>query len=153
MYSPVKWTTSLKDNGDGTYSLLANAKIEDGWWVYSQFLASEDGPIATTVNFDAGDHYKLVGKSKESDNALKIFDKVFEMEVSNSSTRIRSNKNKITDTSKPITGYINFMTCNDERCLPPTDVDFSLTPTKGSSGDAAPKKTETAPTKKKSETS
>ena len=154
IYSPVKWTTSLKDNGDGTYSLLANAKIEDGWWVYSQFLESEDGPIATTVNFDAGDHYKLVGKSKESDNALKIFDKVFEMEVVKfKHTYSIEQKIKISDTSKPITGYINFMTCNDERCLPPTDVDFNLIPTKGSSGDASPKKTETAPSKKKSETS
>jgi thiol:disulfide interchange protein len=154
IYSTVKWTTSLKDNGDGTYSFVANAKIDEGWWVYSQFLSSDEGPIATTVNFDAGDHYKLVGKSKESDNALKIFDKVFEMEVVKfKHTYSIEQKIKISDPSKPITGYINFMTCNDERCLPPTDVDFNLTPTKGSSGDATPKKTETTPSKKKNETS
>ncbi len=150
IYSPVKWTTSLKDNGDGTYSFLANARIDEGWWVYSQFLSSEDGPIATTVNFDEGTHYKLIGKSKESDNALKIFDKVFEMEVIKfKHTYSIEQKMKITDPSKPITGYINFMTCNDERCLPPTDVDFSLTPTKGS-GDATPKST--TPDQKKTET-
>src|SRR5678815_1822246 len=81
MYNPVHWTTSLKDNGDGTYSFVASAKIDEGWWVYSQFLPSEDGPIATTVNFDEGTHYKLMGKSKESDNAIKMYDKIFEMDV------------------------------------------------------------------------
>jgi cytochrome c biogenesis protein CcdA len=140
IYSPVKWTTSLKDNRDGTYSFIANAKIDDGWWVYSEYLSSDEGPIATTVNFDEGPHFKLIGKGLESDNALKIYDKIFEMEVVKfKHTFSIEQKLKITDASKPITGYINFMTCNDERCLPPTDVDFSLTPVKGSSGDATPK--------------
>jgi len=149
MYSPVHWTTSLKDNGDGTYSFIASAKIDEGWWVYSQFLASEDGPIATTVNFDAGDHYKLMGKSKESDNAIKMYDKIFEMDVVKfKHTYSINQKIKISDPSKPITGYLNFQTCNDDRCLPPTDVDFSLTaPTKGSSGDATPKTNATEPNK------
>src|SRR5688500_19452374 len=35
-------------------------------------------------------------------------------------------KIKITDPSKPITGYLNFMTCNDERCIAPSDVEFEL---------------------------
>ncbi|MFK7933527.1 MAG: protein-disulfide reductase DsbD family protein, partial [Saprospiraceae bacterium] len=26
----------------------------------------------------------------------------------------------------PITGYLTFMTCDDEKCLPPTDIDFSF---------------------------
>ncbi|HEX5112525.1 MAG TPA: protein-disulfide reductase DsbD domain-containing protein, partial [Saprospiraceae bacterium] len=149
MYNPVHWTTSLKDNGDGTYSFIASAKIDEGWWVYSQFLPSEDGPIATTVNFDAGDHYKLMGKSKESDNAIKTYDKIFEMDVVKFKHDYTINqKIKITDPSKPITGYLNFQTCNDDRCLPPTDVDFSLTaPTKGSSGDATPKTNASEPKK------
>lgn len=151
MYNPVHWTTSLKDNGDGTYSFVASAKIDEGWWVYSQFLPSEDGPIATTLNFDPGDHYKLMGKSKESDNAIKMYDKIFEMDVVKFKHDYTINqKIKISDPSKPITGYLNFQTCNDDRCLPPTDVDFSLTPTKGSSGDAVPKKN--AVDQKKTET-
>lgn len=81
IYNPVKWAITLTPAGNGDYTFTAKATIDEGWWVYSQFLENEDGPIATTVNFDAGAHYKLEGKSKESDNAKKIFDKVFEMEV------------------------------------------------------------------------
>src|SRR5690606_12408404 len=116
------------------------ATIEKGWWVYSQHLESEDGPIATTVNFDPGSHYKLVGANKESANVKKVFDKVFEMQVSKFAEYYTiEQKIKVTDPSKPITGYVNFMTCNDERCLPPTDVEFSLTatPAAGTKGKAS----------------
>jgi thiol:disulfide interchange protein DsbD len=150
IYNPVKWSVSLTPAGDGQYTFLAKATIDEGWWVYSQYLENEDGPIATTVNFDAGDHYKLVGKNKESDNAKKIYDKVFEMEVTKfSKSYTIEQKIKITDPSKPLTGYINFMTCNDERCLPPTDKEFELFATGGSTGAVSPgtgkenKKTET----------
>src|SRR5262245_41181990 len=113
IYNPVKWTITLSPAGDGNYTLLAKATIEKGWWVYSEYLENEDGPIATTINYDAGDHFKLIGKSKESDNAKKIFDKVFEMEVTKFQTYFNiEQKIKVIDPAKPITGYLNFMTCN-----------------------------------------
>ncbi len=140
IYNPVKWSIALTPAGDGNYNFIAKATIDEGWWVYSQFLENEDGPIATTVNFDAGAHYKLEGKSKESENAKKIFDKVFEMEVVKFQKYYTiQQKIKVTDPSKPIIGYVNFMTCNDERCLPPTDAEFELLATGGSTGDASKK--------------
>jgi thiol:disulfide interchange protein DsbD len=139
IYNPVKWNFDLKPLSNGEYLFIAKATIDDGWWVYSQHLESEDGPIATTVYFDEGPHFKLIGKNKESDNAMKIFDKVFEMNVTKfKHTYSIEQKIKVTDTSKPITGAVNFMTCNDERCLPPTDIDFELKPKPASTGDASP---------------
>lgn len=139
IYNPVKWTAELQPTNDGHYLFVAKARIDQGWWVYSQYLDRDDGPIATTVNFDGGDHFSLVGKNKESDNAKKAYDKLFEMDVVKFvSTYSIEQKIKVTDISKPITGYINYMTCNDDRCLPPTDFEFSLTATAKSSGDAAP---------------
>ena len=140
IYNPVKWNFTLTAAADGNYTLLAKATIDEGWWVYSEYLENENGPIPTTINYDAGTHYKLVGKSKESDNAKKIYDKLFEMEVIKFQKSFTiEQKIKITDPSKPITGYLNFMTCNDERCLPPVDVEFELYAPKGSGSDAAKK--------------
>ena len=145
IYNPVKWNFTLTAAADGNYTLLAKATIDEGWWVYSEYLENENGPIATTINYDAGTHYKLVGKSKESDNAKKIYDKLFEMEVIKFQKSFTiEQKIKITDPSKPITGYLNFMTCNDERCLPPVDVEFELYAPKGSGSDAAKKPAGTA---------
>ncbi len=148
IYSPVKWTFDLKPSGSGEYTFTAKATIDKGWWVYSQHLENEDGPIATTISFTEGAHFKLDGKNKESDNVHKIFDKVFGMNVSKYQDYFTiEQKIKVIDASKPIVGYVNFMTCNDERCLPPTDVDFSVKPAGGSSGDANPKSASTANTK------
>ncbi len=138
IYQPVKWDISLSPAGGDQYLFKAKATIDEGWWVYSQHLENEDGPIATTVNFDPGDHYSLVGKNKESDNAKKIFDKVFAMELVKFQKHYTiEQKIKVTDPTKPITGYLNYMTCDDERCLPPTDVEYSLMATAGSGGDAS----------------
>jgi thiol:disulfide interchange protein DsbD len=127
IYNPVKWAFDFKPTGNGEYLFTAKATIDEGWWVYSQHLENEDGPIATTVFFDEGPHFKLVGKNKESDNIKKIFDKVFEMNISKFQHYYTiEQKIKVIDPSKPITGVVNFMTCNDERCLPPTDAEFNL---------------------------
>src|SRR5688572_18386340 len=140
IYNPVKWTFELNHISKNQYLLVAKASIEDGWWVYSQHLGGNDGPIPTTITYDEGTHYKLSGKNKESNNSKKGWDKFFEMDVTKFMKYYTiEQKIKITDPSKPITGYLNFMTCNDDRCLPPTDVDFELF-AKSSTGDAEGKK-------------
>jgi thiol:disulfide interchange protein DsbD len=147
--NPVKWSIELRPESKGEYTLVAKATIQDGWWVYSQYLGRDDGPIATTITYDPGTHYKLVGKNKESDNAKKGWDKFFEMDVTKFTKYYTiEQKIKVADPSIPITGYLNFMTCNDDRCLPPTDIDFSLIPP-GSSGDAGDKEAETKTTQAK----
>lgn len=140
IFSPVKWVielqpTSTKDE----FTLVAKASIDEGWWTYSQHIA-EGGPVPTSINYDEGSHYKLIGKNKESNNAKKGFDEYFEMDlIKFLHTFTIEQKIKITDPSKPITGYLEYMVCNHERCLPPTDVEFSLFPPKGSTGDAGTK--------------
>src|SRR5688572_7427472 len=140
IYNPVKWTFELNHISKNQYLLVAKASIEDGWWVYSQHLGGNDGPIPTTITYDEGTHYKLSGKNKESNNSKKGWDKFFEMDVTKFMKYYTiEQKIKITDPTKPITGYLNYMTCNDDRCLPPTDVEFTLN-AKASTGDADTKK-------------
>ena len=107
IYNPVKWKIELVPGTKGEHTIVAKATIDEGWWVYSQYLSGEDGPIPTSITYDEGDHFKLVGKNKESDNAKKIFDKVFEMEVTKFAKYFTiEQKVKFLDPSKPITGYL-----------------------------------------------
>ncbi|HUR31489.1 MAG TPA: protein-disulfide reductase DsbD domain-containing protein, partial [Saprospiraceae bacterium] len=141
IYNPVKWTIELNHKAKQDYILVAKATIADDWWVYSQHIA-DGGPTPTTLNYDQGSHFKLAGKNKESNNAKKGFDKLFEMDVTKFEHYFTiEQKIKISDPSKPIKGYVNFQTCNSDRCLPPTDVEFELF-AKPSSGDADIKKTD-----------
>lgn len=140
--NPVKWSFSTKDAGNSQVDLIFTGTIEDGWYTYSQFLESEDGPVATTITFSPGPNYKLVGKAKESGTIIKVHDKVFDMDLTKfKHTAIFTQRVEVIDASKPVTGYLNYMTCNDEMCLPPRDVDFSFkmpAPGNGGSAPAAP---------------
>jgi thiol:disulfide interchange protein len=124
---PVKWSWEAKHIEGNKFELIYTAKIDDGWAIYSQYLESDDGPVRTTFEYDKGPHFDLVGKNVESGGKKESFDKVFEMNV------IKFKKNGIftqavtvSDYSKPITGYLTFMTCDDKRCLAPADVDFEF---------------------------
>ncbi|MEO0045096.1 MAG: Thiol:disulfide interchange protein DsbD [Bacteroidota bacterium] len=64
--NPVKWSSKVEKISDTEFNLVMEAKIEDGWHVYSQFTP-ENGPLAAEFNFkEAKGNYELVGKVKES---------------------------------------------------------------------------------------
>ncbi len=128
IYNPVKWETSYNQVNDSEFDLIYTATIEDGWTIYSQYLESDDGPVATSVNYDEGAHYELVGKNKESElNRKEGFDKLFDMNVVKYAKKaVFTQRVKAKDLSKPITGYVNFMTCDATKCLPPSDFDFEF---------------------------
>lgn len=125
---PVTWKMDFKHINNDEFELIYTATIKDGWTIYSQFLESDDGPVATTFEFDGGSHFKLNGKTTEDElNRKSGHDKIFDMNVTKYSKKaIFRQKVKASDLSKPITGYLTFMTCDATKCLPPTDVDFEF---------------------------
>ena len=63
IFDPVKWTTAVEIVSESEYKLISNATIESGWHLYSQDVP-EDGPIATTVNYDDSIiNFKLKGNT------------------------------------------------------------------------------------------
>ena len=60
--SPVTWNTSAQKISTDEYELVFTATIEDGWNIYSQYLASDDGPVRTTIAYDAPDLFQMIGK-------------------------------------------------------------------------------------------
>ena len=140
--NPVTWTFTAKDAGNCQVDLVLTGTINEGWYTYSQFLESEDGPVATSLTFSPAPGYKLVGKAKESGEIIKVHDKVFDMNLTKFKHKaILTQRVEVSDPTQPIAGYISYMTCNDEMCLPPKDVDFSfkIPALTGCSGSATPK--------------
>lgn len=126
---PVKWTFSTEKTGDDTYDLVFKADIEKGWTVYSQYT-SDEGPVPTYIEFESKEGIELVGKSTESGKKKEGFDKVFEVDVIKylaDKPFIIKQSVKVKDASKPISGYLTFMCCDANKCLPPSDVDFAFT--------------------------
>ncbi len=125
--NPIHWSFTAKDAGNCQVDLIFTGVLEDGWCTYSQFLESDEGPVATSLTFQPGANYTLVGKATESGDIIKMHDAIFNMNLTKFKHKaILTQRVEILDPSKPITGYVNAMTCNDEMCLPPKDADFSI---------------------------
>jgi thiol:disulfide interchange protein len=123
---PVTWTFTSKGTGNQEASLIFTANIEAGWHLYSQFI-EPGGPIPTSFTFTPSNDYELVGKVSEVTKAQKVFEKVFEMNVvffSGKAVFVQKVKLKTAATS--IKGTLEFMVCNDVKCLPPEDLEFSF---------------------------
>lgn len=125
--NPAQWSFSTKEIGNGEYDLIFTITLAEGWNAYSQFLESEDGPVPTSFTFEEGPHYQRKGPVKESGNKLTKYDNVFGMNLTKFiGTGIFTQRVKVIDPSKPIKGYLTYMLCDDQMCLPPRDVDFSF---------------------------
>lgn len=138
---PVKWSFSTKQLSNEDVQLIFTANIDPTWHLYSQDIP-EDGPVPTSFNFEKNPQYKLVGKVKEP-KAIEEYDKNFDMVVKYFANKavFTQDIKVLTDKDFKIEGVLEFMCCDDSRCLPPDEVDFSF-PVKGNP-DAA-KKDETA---------
>ncbi|MEM9918025.1 MAG: cytochrome c biogenesis protein CcdA [Bacteroidota bacterium] len=127
IYNPVSWNTRYVQKSDQQFDLIFEATIKDGWSIYSQYLESEDGPIPTSFEYNPGTHFELVGKNEESGNRKESYDKVFQMNLIKFSKKaVFTQTVKVKDLSKPISGFLEFMTCDATKCLPPDQVDFEF---------------------------
>ena len=122
---PVKWKFSQEKAGNDEVDLVFTAHIEDKWHLYSQDLP-EGGPIATSFFFDDSDHFLRVGEVTEVSEAEVKYDPSFDMELRMfSHEAVFKQRIRILSADKfDISGSIEYMCCDDERCLPPTDEAF-----------------------------
>ncbi|WP_396601275.1 protein-disulfide reductase DsbD family protein [Algibacter sp. R77976] len=121
---PVKWKTAVEKISDTEYNLISTATIKSGWHLYSQDVP-QDGPIPTTFMFDdANGAFKFVGNTSEEEGYI-VDDPVFQMKIKffeKSANFIQ--KVKLTGDVKTVNGFVEFMVCDDSRCLPPTEVEL-----------------------------
>ncbi|MBL4624808.1 MAG: hypothetical protein JKY42_06675 [Flavobacteriales bacterium] len=126
IYDPVKWSFDSKNIKGNKFELTYHATIEEGWHMYSQFLPNDDGPIATTFNYDSGVGYELNDGVTEP-KPITEFDPNFEMELNYFEEEVTFRQIvTLADESATIKGYLNFMVCDASKCLPPTDIDFEF---------------------------
>jgi len=123
---PVKWSFRQESLGKDEYLLHFDAKIDQGWYVYSQNV-KDGGPVPTSFTFEESKTFKTKGKVDESGDMIEKNDKMFSMMVRKYADKIHfQQKVKALKPNAKVTGYLEFMTCDDSRCLPPEEVEFSF---------------------------
>lgn len=126
IYDPVKWSFSSETLGNNEFNIIFKADIETGWHVYSQNLP-DGGPIPTTFYFDESTDYERIGSVTEI-NVIEINDPVYGMKLSyfEGQTVFTQKVKVLTDNPVSVKGEVEFMCCDNQRCLPPSAVEFDV---------------------------
>ena len=133
---PVQFKSEWKKISDTEAQIVFTGVIDEGWHVYSTDLP-DGGPISATFNTDTMEGIELDGKLMPEGKEIEAFDKVFDMNLryfEEKATFVQ--KLKITAATYFIEGFLQYGSCNDENCLPPTNIEFSFSG-KGAEGAAA----------------
>ncbi|MBD9093652.1 MAG: thiol:disulfide interchange protein [Bacteroides oleiciplenus] len=124
---PVKFKSELKTLAAGEAEIVFTATIDKGWHVYSTDLG-DGGPISATFNVEKISGATVVGKLQPKGKEIASYDKLFEMNVRYfEGTAQFVQKLKLTGGDYQVQGFLEFGACNDENCLPPTQVEFDFT--------------------------
>ena len=124
--TPVKWSYAAKRISPTEAVVLLKATMQPGWHIYSQNV-KEGGPIKTSFVFTPSKDFTLVGKSIEPKPATK-FEKAFKMNVSYFEKEVVFQQKIKVKSANAITvkGKLEYMVCNDIKCLPPEEVNFTI---------------------------
>jgi len=119
----IKWDYKIDASGE----IVFHATIDAGWHLYDLNLP-EGGPLPTKFEFEKITGAELSGKVFTKSKIVSQYDEMFGMEVrwfGENPTFIQ--KLKITDKDNfQISGVIDYMTCNDEQCIPDNE-EFQFT--------------------------
>ena len=124
MMNPVHFTSQLKTGKGAEAEIIFHATIDQGWHVYSTDIG-DNGPIEASFNVTKMEGAELVGKLTPRGNVIKKMDKVFNMELKyfeNEATFVQ--KIRFTKPDYDIDCYLEYGTCSDESCLPPSEAAF-----------------------------
>ena len=124
MMNPVHFSSQLK-TGKGTEAeIIFHATIDKGWHVYSTDIG-DNGPIEASFNVVKMEGAELVGKLTPKGKVITQMDKMFNMELKyfeNEATFVQ--KIRFTKPEYDIDCYLEYGTCSDESCLPPSEAAF-----------------------------
>lgn len=125
--TPAKWNFSAKKIDAITYEVHLTVNLDNGWHIYSQ-RTPDGGPVATSIEFVSNPLLIIQGSATEIGKLEQKHEELFGVDVKQYSTKVDfiqivKLKGKI---KTSVSGTIEFMTCNNRECLPPTKRQFSI---------------------------
>jgi len=124
--NPVKWDYTAKKINNEEFEVTFTATIDNGWNIYSQHT-DPSGPVPTSINFEENANIEIIGEAVETGKKKEAFDELFGVNVIKFGGEVVfTQKVKTKGGANEIKGYLEYMSCDDEKCLPPKEVDFSI---------------------------
>jgi len=146
IFEPVSWSHELKITGKNSGEVIHKATIEDKWHLYGMDIP-ENGPRPTRIVYETFSNAQKSGDISAKSKLIQVYDPSFEMNLTwYAKEAVFVQKITFKDAAKvKIAGFVEFMACDDERCLPPAKDEFTLgnsaanTDTDKEAGKAMPK--------------
>lgn len=123
---PVKFVVSQSINDNGLLELSFQGTVDKGWHVYGTDI-EDGGPQRAMITIESANGAKAIGKLLTTGNVHRGMDPMFMMEVETIDGNVTFTQTfELTGESYDIKGYLTYGACNDQNCIPPTNVDFSI---------------------------
>ena len=124
--TPVTIKASQNKVSDDVLEVVFRGTVDAGWHVYGTDFA-DGGPTRAELTLETQKGVKPDGKLRAVGNVQKKMDEMFGMEVSYmEGTAEFVQRFVITEPEYEVSGYLTYGACNDENCMPPTNVEFNF---------------------------
>lgn len=123
----VNWSFASKKISANTWEIIMTANINASYHMYAQKKGVE-GPVSTSFAFSPNPLLVLKGGVKESGNMIRIFEKAWDGDVNYFEKKAVFKQVIVTKgkAKTSLNGTVTFMVCNDNQCLPPSDISFKV---------------------------
>ena len=124
--TPVTFTTTQKKVADDVLEVVFQGTVDAGWHVYGTDIA-DGGPTRAELTLETQKGVKPDGKLRATGKVQKKMDEMFGMEVSymeGAASFVQ--RFTITEPEYEVAGYLTYGACNDQNCIPPSNVEFSF---------------------------
>ncbi|MBQ4376841.1 MAG: thioredoxin family protein [Bacteroidales bacterium] len=144
--NPAHWTFSAEKATAESAELCFTVQLNSGWHIYST-RSENGGPIATDFSFTKTADYSLNGGISEP-KPHEAYDEIFKVTVRDFSGKVTFRQKIKRNTSKAFDakGTVTFQLCNDGQCIPPEDLEFTISVPEAAATETATDETTATPT-------
>lgn len=126
--NPITWQFQAVKKEGLKYEVTFRATIQPGWHLYSQNQPKDAIAIPTTFQFNKNPLINREQTIRELGKMQKYTDKTLGVTAYQYSTEVTFTQNVTlkANVKTALTGEIEYQVCDDEKCLPPKKVPFTI---------------------------
>ena len=118
----VDWQKEVKDNGDGNYTLVVKAVINDGWHIYD----GTHSITPTTIEFTPSEGVELTGELRALSTAKKVSDEFFGDYGEYEGEALFEQDVTLKGEGGTIDALVSYQACTEGSCTAPTEKELTF---------------------------
>ncbi len=118
----VQWKQEVKDNGNGNYTLVVKAVIDEGWHIYD----ATHSITPTTIEFTPSEGVTLEGSLRALSTAKPVSDEFFGDYGEYEGEALYEQDVTLKGEGGTITALVNYQACTEGSCTAPTDTELKF---------------------------